>query len=107
MGIVVTDYRPDDTWTLSYGPSVDDLTEGTSGTYSTTDDTITFEADAYCKAMRPHVEQGTYAWALDDRGRLILTVRYDPCPDRMRLLDGVVYSASTATSRSCRPPKPA
>jgi len=91
LGRVVADYRQDGTWTLSYGLKLGRLSQGTSGLYSTTDDTITFEADSYCKANRPHVEQGTYAWALDGQGRLILKARYDPCPDRIALMDGVAY----------------
>ena len=66
-------------------------TEDTSGRYSATEDTITFETDAFCKSERPHVEQGTYAWALDDQGRLILTERIEPCFARAVALDGVAY----------------
>jgi hypothetical protein len=91
---VVLDYRSDGTWTLSFGPieGKSQLTEGTSGLYSSTSETITFETDAYCKAERPHVEQGTYSWALDEAGSMTLSVRYDPCPDRVQLVDGVPYS---------------
>ena len=90
-GPFLADYRADGIWTFSFREQ-DNWTEASSGAYSTTEDTITFETDAYCKSARPHVEQGTYAWAVDDQGRLILTVRLDPCPDRIRVLDGVAYT---------------
>lgn len=88
---VLAEYRADGIWRFSFRKS-NDWTEASSGAYSTTEDTIRFETDAYCKSTRPHVEQATYSWALDDRGRLILTAQYDPCPGRVEALDGVVYS---------------
>jgi lipocalin-like protein len=86
------EYRADGTWEFFYRFEDGGWTQTTSGTYSTTEDTISFEADSDCAVQRPHVEQGTYAWALDDKGRLILNAQYDPCPARVEDLDGNAYT---------------
>lgn len=85
-------YRADGTWEIYYRFEDIGWTQMSSGLYSTTEDTITFDADSDCAVQRPHVEQGTYAWALDDRGRLVMTARYEPCPGRMEDLDGNAYT---------------
>jgi hypothetical protein len=76
----VLDFGDDGTWTLSGGMTLDDQQQVDSGTYSTSDDTFTWETDELCKSEG--AEQGTYTWELDD-DQLILTVVSDECAQRV------------------------
>jgi hypothetical protein len=76
----VLDFSDDGTWTLSGGMTLDDQQQVDWGTYSTSDDTFTWETDELCKSEG--AEQGTYTWELDD-DQLILTVVSDECAQRV------------------------
>jgi len=76
-GIGVVSFRPDGTWTFSFGNSMDDKAEASSGLYSTTDEALTFETDTYCKSQNPAAEQATYVWTLQGE-----QLSFDPVQER-------------------------
>src|SRR4029079_12602216 len=72
------------------------FTERTAGKYSASDDTLTIEADYHCAAFE-HTQRSRYSWMLRNR-RLVLRVQHDPCRERRKCLDGVVYRSRHAHS---------
>jgi hypothetical protein len=86
----VVDFRPHGKWTFSFGESTDGLTLGSEGRYSTTDETIRFEADSYCKSQDPATEQGTYVWEMEG-GNLTFVPQDDRCLGRKGAFVGVVF----------------
>lgn len=81
-------YEDDGTWVLSSGPTEQTLEEVSSGTYSTTDETITLETDSYCKGVDPTTEQATYRWS-HENDQLTFSVVEDECTDRVEAQDGL------------------
>ena len=98
----IADFRPDGTWTFSYGASKSNLTEGSSGKYSTTEDTVTFEADAYCEAQHYGIEPGTYTWTFENE-QLTLTPQHEPCVERRAAIGGVVFTRVSSTQTPTTP----
>ena len=93
-GETTADFRPDGTWELT-GPSKEKhvLTQLSSGRYSTTEDTLTFDADSRCEALHYGIEPGTYKWKLE-REELTLAPVYEPCVERREDMGGLVFSRS-------------
>ena len=89
-GIGVVSFRPDGTWTFSFGKSMDDQTEASSGLYSTTDEAITFETDTYCKSQDPAVEQAKYVWTLQGE-HLSFDAVLERCAPRKAAFDPYRY----------------
>ena len=96
-GETTADFRPDGTWELT-GPSKQKhvLTQLSSGRYSTTEDTLTFDADSRCEALHYGIEPGTYKWKLE-REELTLAPVYEPCVERREDMGGLVFSRRTNT----------
>ena len=87
-GIGVVSFRSDGTWTFSFGQSMNDQTEASSGLYSTTDEAITFETDTYCKSQ--NAEQATYAWTLQAE-QLSFDAVQESCTARRAAFDPYRY----------------
>ena len=97
----IADFKADGLWTFAYRGKAEIqhsglFTERTAGKYSASDDTLTIEADYHCAAFE-HTQRSRYSWMLRNR-RLVLRVQHDPCRERRKCLDGVVYRSRHAHS---------
>ena len=67
------------------------MTQVSSGLYSTTEESLTFEADSRCEAVHYGIEPGTYTLTLESE-QLTLTPLDEPCVERKGDIGGLTFS---------------
>jgi hypothetical protein len=85
-GTAIFEFKTDKTWSLA-GYS--------SGTYSTSGNTLTFETDTFCKKVSADVEKASYTWTWDGTLLKFAPKGTDKCADRVTVMSVTSKKAGT------------